>query len=249
MGFINEQSFKCLLGPRATNLRIHEGLFSWTVGKKNDFSTSRLLVEEDLDHIRSISPASFHYLSLANVEFLQKHFKVSKTKQICTNLDITDLSLSGGNLKNVRQSYNKCAKNKLEVFDNFKDIKDIADLIEEWSNEYTDKYFRDFSGKNMFFYKNNFHKDCVNAFVYSGDHLVAFGSLSAPINRTSSYIIGKALFKRMPGLSEFADISLYQKIQKDADVINMGRGQKKLLFYKSKFPGSTTEIEYDGSIE
>jgi hypothetical protein len=250
MGFINMQSFKCLLGKQSKDVIINNGLYSWSVGKKRDFSTSRLLTVDDLPFLDSIVPASFHYMSSDNVAFLKANFKLNRVKNTCVNLDITDLSLSGPAMKNVRYSYNRCSKNQFEICDNFKDIKDVEKMVEEWSNDYTQKYFRDFSGKNTYFYKNDFHKDCINIFIYSGTDLVAFGTLSSPIYGVSTYIIGKALFKRFYGLSEFADIELYKKAQPyGVTKINMGRAQKHLLRYKDKFPGSEHEIEYDGQID
>ena len=249
MGFVDKFSYRCLLGKFSSNILDNNDLYSWKVHSKQDFTTSRQLTIDDLSYLKSICPANFHYLSEDNLSFLKQYFEISRVKNKCVTLNITDLSLLGRDMKNVRYSVNRCSKNTFEFCDNYKDIKDIEKMIEEWSNDYTQSYFRDFSGKNTYFLRNNFHKDCINLFIYSGEDLVAFGVLSPPINGASTYIIGKALFKRFYGLSEFADIMLYKKAKEyGVSKVNMGRAPKNLLFYKSKFPGAEENIEYDGKI-
>lgn len=250
ISFINEHTFRCLLGPQSKNVQIRENIYSWDVGKKHHFSTDKQLNVEDLEILRNLSPSNFHYLSPDNIVFLKEHFKISKVKNKSILLNLDNFSLQGSSMKNLRQTFNRCAKNEFELLDNFKNIKDVEDLIEEWSNEYTNKYFRDFSGKNLYFYRNNFHKNCLNLFIYHGDILVAFGTLSPVKNGGCSYIIGKALYKRYYGLSEYADIILYKKaIDNGVKIVNLGQASKGLLFYKTKFPNAVEEVHYDGSIE
>ena len=249
MTFITPQSYKCLLGVQSKNILERDQIFSWTVGKKQHFSTCRNLQINDLSLLQSLAPSNFHYLNQNNLDFLKTHFKVDRSKSTSIILDINDLTFSGNQFKNVRHCLNKCGKNELSLEANFRKLEDVKKLIEEWSNDYTAKYFRDFSGKNYFFYKNNFHQDLINLFVYHQNDLIAFGTLSQPVDGISSYVIGKALYKRMYGLSEFADVELY-KLGQVAGVsqINMGRAPGKLLDYKTKFK-HTKEITYDGSIE
>ena len=251
MTFINEHSFKCLLGPQAKDINIIDNIYSWRVNKKLHFSTLKTLTDSDLCILQSIGSSNFHYLSEENALFLKQHFETHKTKGRSIILDIEDLSLNGGQYKKLRQTFKKCDKNQFEILNNFKHIDDIIKMIKEWSNEYTAKYFRDFSGKNSFFYRNSFHLNCLSLFIYSQNDLVAFGTLSQPINEQSSYIIGKALYKRFYGLSEYTDIMLYREAVKyGIKRINMGRASNKnLLFYKLKFPKSKEEIYYDGSIK
>ena len=160
MSFINKYTFKCLLGPRSSDVNTINDIHFWTVYKKKHFCTSKILTSEDVEILREYGPASFHYLSADNLSFLKNNFKVSQSKDNSIILDIQDLSFKGGQFKKLRQSLTRCGKNEFEILDNFKDINDVVKMIKEWSNKYTDKYFRDFSGKNTYFYKNNFHLNC-----------------------------------------------------------------------------------------
>ena len=253
MSFLNKYTFRCLLGPRSKDVHIIDDMYFWKVGDRKHFGTSRTLLECDIDLLKSkhYYPFSFHYLSVENTAILKSNFQISKSKDKCVIVDITDLSLKGGKFKKVRQAINKCKENDFEILDNFKKIEDVEQMLDEWSNNYTDKYFRDFSGKNLFFYKNNFHKNCNNIFIYHKNDLVSFGSLSPNNNGKSSYIIGKALYKRFRGLSELTDIELYKKaFDKGIFIINMGRSSnKRLHFYKSKFPTLKEEVCYSGKIK
>lgn len=250
MSFINSHTYKCLLGPRAKDVKEHGSLFVWTVGSKHHFSCDGILNFSSIEILKSYSPSNFHYMSQENLDILNANFNVDRVKNRSIILNIKDFSLAGGEMKSLRQTYNKCAKNEFEILDNYKNINDVKSMIDEWSTNYTDKYFRDFSGKNMHFYKNNFHLDCLNSFVYHENSLVSFGTLSPSKNGESSYIIGKALYKRLYGLSEFTDIVLYKKaIEQNINLINMGQASKGLLFYKTKFPNSIEEVHYDGNIK
>lgn len=250
MTFITPISFQCLLGPQAKNVINEQDLYSWQVGKKQHFTTSRDLNLNDLAYLQTILPSNFHYLSESNIDFLKQHFNVSKAKTTSIIIDINDLSFSGNKNKTVRHCINRCKSQGFVIEKNYRQLQDVKNLIEEWSNDYTDKYFRDFSGKNFYFYKNNFHANCLNAFIYKDDTLVSFGTLT-PADQfgQSSYVIGKALFKRHYGLSEYTDIELYKLAQTQGiNKVNLGRAQKGLLDYKTKF-NHTKEITYDGSIE
>jgi hypothetical protein len=251
--FINESSFYCFLGPTAHHISINNSIYSWQVGKnkvKNSFGTNKKLDDNDLFYLEKILPASFYYLSEENCIFLKKYFKINRSKNVNAIVDIRDLSLSGVSMKNVRYSINKCSKNSFEILDNYKNISDVEKMIEEWSNLYTEKYFRDFSGKNFYFLKNNYHKSCNNVFIYHGDDLVSFGVMSLPINGVSTYIIGKALYKRFYGLSEYTDMKLYEQSNKlGTEFVNMGQSNGKLHFYKFKFKNVSEYIDYSGKIE
>jgi hypothetical protein len=238
------------LGPQVKKVEEHNNLFIWVVGSKSHFSCDGELTSNHLDILKDYSPVSFHYINQSNLDILKSRFKVNKVKNRSIILNIKDFSLDGGKYKSLRQAYNKCGKNNFEILNNFKKIEDVKIMLDDWSTNYTDKYFRDFSGKNLYFYKNNYHKDCINVFVYSGDMLVSFGTLSPNNNGNSTYIIGKALFKKFYGLSEYTDILLYKKaLENGIEIINMGQASKGLIFYKKKFPNSIEEIHYDGKIE
>lgn len=249
MNYINEQSFKCLLGIQAKEIKIENNLFLWKVGKKQHFAVQDKLTDENILILKGYCPSNFHYVNDENLNILKQHFSLNRVRHTSIILDIQDLSFKGNDYKNIRHCINRCVKENFTIENNYRNINDVKVLIDEWSNEYTEKYFRDNSGKNLFFYKNNFHKDLISVFIYKENDLIAFGTLSNPINGYSSYILGKALYKRHYGLSEFADIELY-KIGNLLGVkkVNMGDATKGLLSYKSKFEHEK-EFHFDGSIE
>jgi hypothetical protein len=250
MSFINKYSWKCLLGPQAKEMVDHGGIYTWKVGKKNHLAASRQLDLTDIQLINQFTPFNFNYMWESNIEFLKQHFRLQKTKDKSVIVCLENFDLSGGEFKKTRQAHNKCKKMNLSVEDNYRKIEDVHLMIEDWSNNYTEKYFRDFSGKNFYFYKNNFHQECLNIFIYREDELLAFGTLSPEENGKSSYILGKALYKKIPGLSEFADIELYYKgIRSGIKSVNMGRAPKNLLQFKMKYPGASVENTYEGKVE
>jgi len=248
MNYINKQSFKCLLGPRSKEINILNNLFLWKVGDKNHFVVENNITLENIEILKEYCPSNFHYMTEANLLVLKQHFKVHKTRGNSVVLDITDLSFRGTKHSSVRHCLNRCNKEGFVLESNYRNFSDVKKCIEEWSDLYTSSYFRDNSGKNAYFYKNNFHEGLISLFVYNEDDLVAFGSLSQPISGYSSYVLGKALFKRHYGLSEFADVELY-KLGKDSGIeyVNMGAATKGLIHYKMKFNGYT-ETHFDGNI-
>jgi len=249
MSFINKYSWKCLLGPQAKETVDHGGVYTWKVGKKNHLTASRSLGVSDIPLIQSNLPFNFNYMAENNISFLKEHFTVQKTKDKSVIVSLEGWDLSGGEFKKTRQAYNKCKKLPFVIESNFRKIEDVERMIEEWSNDYTEKYFRDFSGKNYYFYKNGFHKECLNVFIYHQDDLVAFGTLSPEESGISSYILGKALYKRFSGLSEFADIELYRVgMAAGVKLVNMGRAPKNLLQFKMKYPGAKIENTYEGKV-
>ena len=248
MGFINEQSFKCLLGAMSKNVIIYNDMYMWQVKSKQHFCTAKKLSINDLDYLKGIIPFNFHYLSEENMLFLKQNFKVSRDKIESIVLNISDLTLSGSKYKKIRNAYNYCEKQNFTILNEFKSIDDVKTMIRDWSDNYSDKYFRNMSGKNLFFFRSGYHERCINIFIYSDNQLLSYGSLSQPIDGESTYIIGKALYKRCHGLSEYTDLKLYELAQSlGIKRINMGQALKGLMFYKSKFPGSMEEISYHGS--
>lgn len=244
MGFIDQYSWKCLLGRQSKNLQEQNNVYKWNVGKKVHFCTSKILTKDDFDFIGG---SSFHYLSIENTVFLKEYMKIERTKNISTTIDLKKLDLSGGIYKKLRQSINKNNKYNFCIEDNYRKIGDVKDFIEDWSNILAEKYFRDFSGKNLYFYENNFHKDCINVFVYEGDKLLGFATASP--NNPSVYIIGKAACYKYSGLSEYIDYVLYQKcLSKNIDMIDLGQTTGGMVFYKTKFPGADTYTFYNGKI-
>lgn len=247
--FVNKYSWKCLLGPQSKEATDHGGVYTWKVGKKNHFMADRNFIEKDIEILKNICPSNFNYLSNENILFLKKYFNVAKSRVNSVLIGLENFSLNGSKYKKVRQAVSKAERMPIVVENNFRKLKDVEDLIEDWSTNYTDKYFRDFSGKNYFFYKNNFHKDCINVFIYLEDELMAYGSMSPNNNGKGSYIVGKALYKKVPGVSEYADVYLFEKaIEQGIKNIDMGAAPKNLLKYKMKYPNSSIEVTYDGKI-
>ena len=249
INYINHQSFRCLLGVQSKEIQMLDNLFLWKVGKKQHFAVENELTYNNISNLVKYCPSNFHYLNQSNLEILKTYFKVNKVKNTSIIIDIQDLSFAGKKNSSIRHCLNRCHKENFTLENNYRDINDVKLLIDEWSNNYTSNYFRDNSGKNMFFYKNNFHQNLISLFVYKENDLIAFGTLSQPNeNGYSSYVLGKALFKRHYGLSEFADVELYKLGQKsNIKFVNMGQANKGLLDYKTKF-NHLQEIHYDGSI-
>lgn len=242
--YIDEYTWKCFLGPMAKKFYAENNKYYWQVGAKHHFATDKTLNFED---IKNLDGYSFYYMTPENCDLLKKYYKISRSKGISTKIDLTKLDLSGGDYKKVRQSINKNKNKNFELLDNYKNIDDVKKMINEWSEILAQKYFQDHSGKNFYFYKNNFHQNCINVFAYEGDDLIGFATASPCKN--SSYIIGKALCNRHSGLSEFMDYQLYIKcLNKGIEVIDLGQTSGGLSFYKNKFPGASTYTYYNGKI-
>lgn len=246
--FINQQSAFCLLGPQAKNLSHSPSITSWSVNKTNHFVSSSILTQDDLHLIPA--PSNFHYMTKQNLQFLQSHFSLEKSKEKSVEIKVDSINLSGSHFKPLRNSFNKIKKLNLTISNNFNHINDISTFMSNWSVTSGDKYFRDFSNKNTFFLKNNYHLNCTSVFIYDNDKLVSFGVASTPINSYCTYIIGKALCLQYKGLSEYTDIMLYEKLLQSYGpfTINLGQANKKLLFYKMKFPNASIIEHYNGKI-
>lgn len=249
MNYINKESFRCLIGKQSKNVIIHDNLFLWEVNSKKHFAVYGKLTSDNLKILSDRGSSNFHYITQSNIDSLSTVFKVDKSKGKSILLDITDLSFKGKKNDNIRYCLNKC-KDKFIIESNFRKLKDVEDLIESWSNDYTEKYFRDNSGKNYYFYKNNFHEGLLSIFVYKDDKLMSFGTLSNHIDGHASYVLGKALYKEQYGLSEFTDVELYKLGSSNGiKYVNMGGGSNKsLLNYKKKF-NYTELIHFDGNIK
>jgi hypothetical protein len=246
--FINPYSYKCLLGPQSKSAQILNHLASWTVGQKHHFTNIQVFDQADIEYLHTWQPSNFHYLSEENLNILKQHFKVYKTKLNSCCIDLSQLAYVGRSYHGIRSAINKNKKLNLTIQDHYNDLNDVKIMLKEWSETIGAHYFRDFSGKNLFFYKNNFHLECHNIFVYDQGKLISFASLSP--GEYSSYIIGKALFHQYPGLSEYTDDLAYQKaIINGVKTVNLGQSKGSIADYKDKFPGSYNILHYDGSIE
>jgi len=250
--FINEYSWRCLLGPTHKNAMVVGGLATWSVGvnkPKKHFCTlgDHIINEEDIEFLKSYKSCSFYYLTEQNCNILKEAFDINKEKFASTCVKIDTITYSGRSNHDIRGAVNKNKKLGLIIKDNYDKFEDVQIMLDEWSSVIGDKYFRDFSGKNKYYFKNNFHLECNNTFIYDQDKLVAFASLSP--GEHASYVIGKALYHKYGGLSEYADVVAYERaVAKGTKMINMGRSVGKLASYKNKFPNSCTIINYNGKI-
>jgi len=246
--FINSYSYKCLLGPQSKDIEVIGNLAKWRVNKKIHFSNLGIFDNSDILYLKNFDEINFHYLSPENFEILKPHFKIFKGKLESTCINMENLTYDGRANHGIRGAINKNKKLPLIIKDNFDSFEDIKVMLDDWSENIGAKYFRDFSGKNKFFFKNNFHSDCHNTFIYDADKLIAFASLSP--GEYSSYIIGKALFHKYPGLSEYTDAMVYERAkEKGVKTVNLGQSKGNIAKYKNKFPNSYTINHFDGSME
>ena len=245
--FTDTQSWKCMLGVASKEVKDHDDIYSWKVNKKNHLMFGRELIEDDLDYLKSFLPFGYYYAEESNVEFLKKHFNINKDKSYAAEIHLDYFDLSGAKYKNIRNSINKANRYGIEFEDNYRKIGDVKQIIDDWDNSMGDRKFRSFANKNIHFFGSNFHIGCINIFGYKDDKLVSFGVLS---NREySAYVIGKSLCLDYPGLSELTDYLLYKKAKAaGVKIVNLSGGTNKIMFYKKKFPGITTVLEFDGKV-
>ena len=246
IGYIDGYSWRCLLGPMSKNIEVNDNFAKWMV---NGTTHVVLLKRLSID-IGKFVPFNFYYFAPEDVELLKTKYKIQRSKNISICLEIEKvIELSGKKYKHIRNSLNKIEKLNLKILDNYKDFNDVCILVDKWSETSGEKYFRNFSGKSKYFYKNNWHIGCINVFCYDGDDLIACGSLSPVIDGKSIYIIGKSLIT-YPGSSEFLDFTLYRKaVEMGCKLVNMGKCSNNGLFkYKSKFKGSFENLSYDGKV-
>lgn len=256
ISFADRHSWRCMLGVMSRDIVETDKYAKWRVGKKQHVVFFDNLKEDDLDIVRELCPFSFHYIGENDVKLLGKYFRIKKSKLPSVYLDLEKtLDLSGRKNKNIRQKYNRVSKLGIEIEDNFRKFEDIEKFVKRWSSVdeiYADRYFRNLSGKNKYFFSNGFHKDCFNIFLYGGEKLLGYAVLSPPKEGFSTYIIGKALYAdiEVGGLSEFLDISIYKKGWKNGvKYVNLGASfTKPLLKYKQKYSGGNDFLEYEGKV-
>jgi len=242
--FINEYSWKCLLGKQSKDHKSENSIYTWKVNNKNHFCCNKVLTKEEIE---SLTGYSFHYLNEENIQEIKKYKKIEKQKEVSVIIDLKKFHIKGSKNSGIRHSINSAKRNNLIIKDNFDKIEDVREMLKEWSNVLGEKYFRDFSGKSEYYFSNNFHKDCINLFIYKEDKLISYASASP--NKDCSYITGKALCNKIHGLSEYTDYLLYNKlINLGFEKINLGRAEKGLLFYKMKFEGANKINHYNGKI-
>lgn len=250
--FINKQSWKCLLGPRAIILEENDLYALWEVNNKRHVALFSSLNKKNISKLKIQCPFNFHYFSKEDVEMLKLKYNLSSSRNLSTSIDLKKcFDVVGKKNRGLRNKINRIKKMEVNVVENFKNIGDVEEFIKGWRNNYSDKYFRDHSGKSLQYYKNNNHLSNINCFCYKDNKLVAIGTVSRPENGTCSYIIGKALYKQIPLLSEFLDYYLYERVSREgAKKIHLGVSfTKNLLSYKNKFTGSENFYEFFGKVE
>lgn len=249
MGFIDEYTAKCMLGPQAKEMTRVGSVYKWDVGKKHHFVVVGELDGNDVEYLREFGELNFHYIGKNNIDFLLKEgVKVEKSKLISYELSVDKIDYSGNKNKTIRNYMNRYKD--LSVFSNYKNISDVNTMVTEWSNTLGDKYFRDFSGKTKYFLANNYHIGCTSLFFYDGEKLVSFGVASPVSGCYCTYVLGKALAKSYPGLSEFTDMRLYSEVFKKNGPfkINLGKASGGLADYKKKLFNFAEDISYEGKV-
>lgn len=259
--YINEYSWKSFLGSGAKKITELGKFRHWETQKKRQLIKLGALEESDLIILKDLIPFSFFYFDKEEIKILEKleeeGYEISYHKDPDIILPIEKLDYSGKSYRDIRWAINKCSKMGFEICDEFKKFEDIEIMIKKWGNSSAEKYFQDRSSKNKFLFKNNWHKDCLNTFIYDKENLIAFAVLSPPDeNNSCSYIIGKSLCllsnnngQKYSGISEYADYLAYCKAQNaGAKLANLGGGAKGACLYKLKFPGAFKSDTWDGKI-
>ena len=243
----NEIAWKSFLSSVAKEITEYNGLYSWSIYSKYQMAFSRPLIEDDLLYLSKFKKFSAFYLSKDDIDILEKNYSVDKSKDFGVVIPIENFSLVGNNYIKIRTAINKCSRMGFEVLDNYKKFDDILDILNRWDDTCGEKHFQSRTGKNKYFFKNNFHKDGIPIFIYDKERLIAFGVLSKPNkDGCSAYVIGKALCYDYKGLSEFADVELYKAGQKfGIKEVNLGGGKPSVVTYKMKFPNAYKIESFD----
>jgi len=246
--FFDDYCAPSMLGKLSKNIEHQGDIFFWQVRKINYMVilNDHILNENDIAWLKHLETFSVLYLSGPNLLKLREHFKVRVKSQQSVIIPINNLDLFGGNNKKLRNYINRYNH---YTIDDLHNTEDLNVMLNRWSDTLGDKYFRDYSSKNLYFFTNKYHQNCECIFVYDKDQLISFGVASPVQNGHCSYIIGKALAKDYPGLSEFTDIKLYEKLLKYGPFeINLGMATGGLAQYKLKFPGAFVQESYHGKV-
>lgn len=250
MGFIDTYSWRLFLSSAAKNIQSENNIHSWEIKGNKQTVFSREITESDLNYLEKLIPFNFFYLDKKQIDLLKKIGQVKTSKDPNTMIQIAEkINLPGHKYGGVRHSINCAKKYNLSIENNLKQLDDVNKMLDVWKETSGLRHFQVRIGKDKFFFKNQFYKDCLTLFFYDQNDLVAYSILSPPINGYSSYILGKALCLKYRGLSEFADIITYENAwQNGVRYVNLGGGGKKLRQYKMKFPGAIGMESYDGKI-
>jgi hypothetical protein len=240
-----------MLGKLSKDVVHQDGVLSWmSRGKAHVVLIDDHVTDDTINRLKQIKKANFHYLSQYSLERISREFSVKKDKGWSVIIDVSDVSLVGKKNRRFRNFINRHSGLRISN-ELIGGPKDLEVMLKRWSEVLGSKYFRNMSGKNLYFVKNGYHQECENLFIYDNDCLVSFGIASPVVDRKTSYIIGKALSDVYPGLAEFTDIVMYRKLfeKHGSFSINLGQGSGGLLSYKMKFPGARKEEHFHGSFE
>lgn len=245
--FINKYSWKSFLSSTTKEIKEENGFYFWKIKNKLQLVKDKPLQESDIPLLKELKCFNFFYFSEQDIDLLKSITKISKEYYPNIIIKIDDISYSGKKFSDIRTAINKNSKLNLSAESNFRSFDDIIKMIKRWSEKSGAKYFQDRSGKNKFYFKNNFHLENNCIFLYDKDDLISFSVVSPAINEHCSYIIGKTLCLDYPGLSEYADYLAIEQVKNSAKYIDLGGGSKQLRKYKLKFPNSYEEKTYNGS--
>ena len=243
----NNLAWKSFLSSVAKDIKENNGICSWVIQGKNQIAITRKVKVEDLDYLVSFKKFSTYYLADDDINILKDKFDIKSSRDDDIIIPIENFSLSGNKYTKIRGCINRCKKLNLTIERDYRKFDDILYILNRWDDTSGEKHFQSRIGKNKYFFKNNLHKEGISIFIYDGDKLIAFGVLSKPdINGYSAYVIGKALCYDYSGLSEYADVMLYEEgIKNGIKFVNMGGGKDSVVFYKMKFPGAYKRESYD----
>lgn len=242
--YLNKHSYLSFLSSAAKDL-VHDGDFhSWKIQGRRQLSCDVEITEENIDVLEKFCPTNMFYLSPEEVVLIKSQFIITnKTKYEDVVVNLESLNFVGNKHKDIRNYLNRYFKMDLEICSDFKNIEDVKIMLNRWSETLGGKYFQDRSGKNLFFFKNGFHHDCHNILIYNKGSLIAFAVVSPVQNEHCSYIIGKALCKDYPGISDFCDVLAFEVAYfAGAKTISMGGGSNK---YKLKFSSARLQENYN----
>lgn len=249
--FVTPEASRCMLGKLSHEVVLQDGVLSWqSRGKNHVIIVNDDLNTEAMNRLKEIKHANFHYLSRTSLDRISSEFVTKKQRGWSVVLDICSMDFVGKRNRRFRNYLNRYSK--FQNSDVLRGgLKDLEIMLKKWSGGLGDKYFRNMSGKNLYFVKQGYHEGCENLFVYDGDCLVSFGIVSPVRDRKTSYIIGKALSDTYPGLAEFTDLAMYKRLLENhgSFSINLGQGEGGLLSYKMKFPGARKQEHFHGSFQ
>jgi len=247
MTYINQSSYKGLLGPRSKNIFENGWMASWDGKYRNVVILAYEKI--DYDYLAGLIPYNFLYFDMRIFDKLPGRVNKSKEFSVITDISKWD-NFDGKNWRGIRYCLNKMKNYDVKVSEIYNEA-DFVELIKKWRNNLANKYYQDHSGKNLYFFKMGFHNNCLNRFYYINDKMVGFACLSKPDeNGNAAYIAGKSLCDEYYGLSEYVDCDILMHGRENGiKIINWGQGAKGVLKYKMKFPYSEILIHYNGKVE